>query len=363
VWLDYLRRRMTRSGELATMVADGLRGTTCNPTIFEHVIAGSADYDNVLAEFAASSATDRQILDALVIRDVQDAADVFREIYDESDGVDGFVSVDVAPGLARSTNALIAEARRLWRVANRRNLMVKIPGTRAALPAIERCLRDGINVNVTLLYSVDQYCAAATTYMRALEARVLAGQPLDRVASAASIFVSPVDSEVDRRIDARGGDLTALRGLAAIANARLVYASYVDIAHSDRWMALDARGAKLQRPLWACTAARTSASSELAYVESLIATDTITSVPPRTLRALREDGVAAQTPFGDVSDARRIMTALARGGIDFADVSRVLEEGGIWRFNRSVDKLLRVIAHKRKILAGHPLNFFSYQMP
>ncbi len=204
VWLDSLRRGMTRSGELAGMVADGLRGMTSNQTIFEQALAGSADYDDALIALTPSSATDREIFEALAIQDVQAAADVFRDEYDETEGADGFVSLEVSPDLARDTESSVAKARRLWRGVDRPNVMIKIPGTREGWPAIERCLRDGININITLLFSLEHYQAVAEAYLRGLEARRAAGQPIDRVASAASIFVSRVDTEVDKRIAAKG---------------------------------------------------------------------------------------------------------------------------------------------------------------
>lgn len=350
VWLDYLRRGMTRSGELAEMVADGLRGMTSNQTIFEQAIAGSADYDDALIEPTASHATDREIFEGLAIRDVREAADVFRDVYDETDGADGFVSIEVSPLLARDTEGSIAEARRLWQSVDRPNVMIKIPGTREGWPAIERCLREGININITLLFSLEHYNAVAEAYLRALEARVAAGQPIDRVASAASLFVSRVDTEVDKRIAAKGGALTALRGRIAIANARLVYASFVDIIHGARWKSLEARGAKVQRPLWASTGTKNAAYSDVLYVESLIGSETITTVPPETLRLFEDHGVVEQTLPGDVSGARQIMSALASGGIDFADVNRTLEEEGIGKFTKSLEKLLGVIVDKRKSL-------------
>ncbi|MEO5814089.1 MAG: transaldolase [Gemmatimonadaceae bacterium] len=350
VWLDYLRRGMTRSGELAGMVADGLRGMTSNQTIFEQAIAGSADYDDALMKLTDSCATDREMFEALAITDVQEAADVFRDVYDEADGADGFVSIEVSPELARDTEGSIAEARRLWRGVDRPNVMIKIPGTREGWPAIERCLRDGININITLLFSLEHYDAVADAYLRALEARVAMGQPIDRVASAASLFVSRVDTEVDKRIAAKGDALAALSGRVAVANARLVYASFVDITRGPRWKALEAQGAKVQRPLWASTGTKNAAYSDVLYVESLIGAGTITTVPPETLRLFQDHGVIEQTLPGDVADAQRTMRALASGGIDFADVNRTLEEEGIGKFTKSLEKLLAVIADKRQLL-------------
>jgi transaldolase / glucose-6-phosphate isomerase len=352
VWLDYLRRGMTRSGELAAMIADGLRGMTSNPTIFEHAIAGGADYDEALAELAASRATDREVFEALAVQDVREAADAFRRVYDETDGGDGFVSIEVSPELARDTEGSIAEARRLWRAVDRPNVMVKIPGTREGWPAIERCLREGININITLLFSLEHYRAVAEAYLRALEARVADGRPVDRVASAASLFVSRVDTEVDKRIEAKGGPLSALAGKVAIANARLVYGAFLEITRGTRWRALAAHGAKAQRPLWASTGTKNSAYSDLRYVEALIGPGTITTVPPDTLRLFEDHGVVERTLPGDAGDARRTMLALESGGIDFADVNRTLEEEAIGKFNRSFEKLLGVIGEKRRALVA-----------
>lgn len=351
VWLDYLRRGMTRSGELAEMIAGGLRGMTSNPTIFEHAIVGSADYDDALRDSAAR-ATDRAVFEALAVQDVQEAADAFRPVYDATDGGDGFVSIEVSPKLARDTEGSIAEARRLWRAVDRPNVMIKIPGTREGWPAIERCLREGININITLLFSVEHYQAVADAYVHALEARVAEGHPIDRVASVASLFVSRVDTEVDKRIEANGGALATLRGRVAIANARLVYAAFVDLTRSARWRSLEARGAKVQRPLWASTGTKNPAYSDVLYVESLIGPGTITTVPPDTLRLFEDHGVVERTLPGDLNGARRTVQALDRGGIDFADVNRKLEDEGIAKFNRSFEKLLGAIAEKRSGLVA-----------
>ncbi|HJP86823.1 MAG TPA: transaldolase family protein [Gemmatimonadaceae bacterium] len=357
VWLNCFHRDMIRSGELSALVADGLAGLTCNPTIFSHVTAGISDYDNIIGAYASSTATDRQILDAIVTRDVQDAADVFLRTYESTAGADGFVSIDVAPGLARNANALIAEARRLWRAVDRPNVMIKIPGTREAWPAIERCVHDGINVNITLVCSVEQYRAAATALVRALDARIAMGQTLDRVASACSVFLAPIDREVNRRIDARGLSLTPVRGMAAIANAWLIYATYLDIAESARWKPLEERGAKLPRPVWVCASNGSEDNSGAHYAESLVAAGTVAAISPAALHSVHVPESPALSE--NIADAQRTMDALARGGINFADVCRTVIEGGVWTFNSSLDKLLGLIDHKRKILGGRTLNFFQ----
>lgn len=351
VWLDYLSRGMTRGGDLQAMIDDGLLGMTSNPTIFEHAIGGTADYDDELRQVASSSKTDREVFEALAIEDVREAADLFRRVYDSTEGGDGFVSLEVSPQLAHDTDRSVAEARRLWKAVDRPNVMIKIPGTREGWPAIERCLGEGININITLLFSVEHYQAVADAYLRALEARVARGQAIDRVASVASLFVSRVDTEVDKRLQRLGGALLELRGQVAIASARLAYATFLEMTRTDRWRALEAAGAKPQRLLWASTGTKNPEYSDVRYVESLIGPDTITTVPPETLKLFEEHGRISATLNDDtLSSARRVMAALADGGIDFADVNHTLEEEGIEKFVKSFDALLDVIAKKRRAL-------------
>ena len=326
---------------------------TSNPTIFEHAIGTSTDYDDELSQLASSSASDRDVFDKIAVEDVREATDVFRPVYDATNGADGFVSLEVSPTLARDTAGSIAEAQRLWKAVDRPNVMIKIPGTREGWPAIERCLRDGININITLLFSVEYYSAVAEAYLRALEARVEAGQPIDRLASVASVFVSRVDTEVDKRIEAKGGALMDLRGTIAVASARLAYAKYLEITQSARWRALAAKGARPQRLLWASTGTKNPKYSDVLYVDSLIGPDTISTEPPETLKLFEDHGKVVRTLAGDtVTPARRAMDALAKGGIDYADVNRVLEAEAIEKFDTSYKKLLAVIGEKRKTLAS-----------
>lgn len=352
VWLDYLSRGMTRSGGLQALIDGGLRGMTSNPTIFEHAIGGTADYDNELTKLASSHKTDREVFETLAIEDVREAADLFRPVYDLTNGRDGFVSLEVSPQLAHDTDRSIAEARRLWMAVDRPNVMIKIPGTREGWPAIERCLGEGMNINITLLFSVEHYQAVADAYVRALEARVERGQSIDRVASVASLFVSRVDTEVDRRIQALGGSLLELRGQVAIASAQLAYATFLEITRTARWRALEVKGAKTQRLLWASTGTKNPQYSDVVYVESLIGPDTITTIPPDTLKLFDDHGRISRTLGDDTaaSSARRVIHALAKGGIDFADVNHTLEEEGIEKFIKSFDALLDVIAKKRRAL-------------
>jgi transaldolase len=350
VWLDYLHRDMTRSGALERMVHDGLRGVTSNPTIFEHALSTGSAYDRRLAELADSAFSDRAVYETLAIEDVQEAADVLHTVYRDTDGADGFVSLEVSPDVARDATATVVEARRLWQSVNRPNVMIKIPGTREAWPAIERSLRDGININVTLLFSIEHYEAVADAYVRALEARVAQGLPIANVASAASLFVSRVDSEIDQRIDATAGALASLRGRTAIANAQLVYARFLERLDSPRWKALQARGARPQRPLWASTGTKDPAYSDIRYVQALIGSQTITTVPPDTLRLFEDHGVAERSLPGDSFRARRTMNAIAAAGIRFSDVNLLLEEDGLAKFARSLSAMLAVIHEKRAVL-------------
>lgn len=351
VWLDYLSRGMTRSGDLQALIDDGLRGMTSNPTIFEHAIGGTADYDDELTKLASSPKTDREVFETLAIEDVREAADLFRPVYDSTDGGDGFVSLEVSPQLAHDTDRSVTEARRLWKAVDRPNVMIKIPGTREGWPAIERCLGEGININITLLFSVEHYQAVADAYVRALEARVERGQSIDRVASVASLFVSRVDTEVDERIQAQGGSLLELRGKVAIASAQVAYATFLEITRTARWRALEVKGARPQRLLWASTGTKNRQYSDVLYVESLIGPDTITTVPPDTLKLFDDHGRIARTLGDDAAaSAQRVMDALTSGGIDFADVNHTLEEEGIEKFIKSFDALLDLIAKKRRAL-------------
>jgi transaldolase len=352
VWLDYLHRQMTRSGELRALIDDGLRGMTSNPTIFEHAIGESGDYVADIANLALSARTDREIFETLAIKDVRDAADVFRHVYDSTGGGDGFVSIEVSPTLARDTLGSVNEARRLWKAVNRPNVMIKIPGNHEGWPAIEQCLAEGININITLLFSVEHYRAVAEAYLRALETRLEHSQSVDTLASVASVFVSRVDTEVDKRLQAHGDSLLALRGKVAIASARLAYAKFLEITHSARWQALEAKGAKKQRLLWASTGTKNPEYSDVLYVESLIGPDTIVTVPPETLKLFEHHGTIAQALGDDqMRDAQRVMDAIADGGVDFRDVNRTLEEDGIEKFVTSLDGVLRVIAAKRDALS------------
>lgn len=325
---------------------------TSNPTIFEQAIAGSSDYDDELMSLAPSPISDFAVFERLATGDVRQAADLFRPVYDATDGGDGFVSLEVSPTLARDTDRTIAEARRLWAEVDRPNLMIKVPGTKEGWPAIERLLTEGINVNITLLFSLEHYRQVAEAYVRALEARRRAGKSVDRLASVASFFVSRVDTECDRRIEAKGGPLLDLRGKVAIANAQLAYAWFRDHLESSAWQRLASAGARPQRLLWASTGTKNPGYSDVLYVDSLIGPDTINTMPPATLRLFEDHGAVERTLPEDVSEAHLIMERLAAGGVDVDDVTRVLEDDGIEKFAKSFEALLGVIASKRKALVA-----------
>jgi len=349
VWLDYLHRHLTRSGELAALIADGLRGMTSNPTIFEKAIGGSTDYDDDLEKAGSTETSDRAAFETLAVQDVREAADLFRSVYDSTGGADGFVSLEVAPDVARDTEGSVREARRLWKAVDRPNVMIKIPGTREGWPAIERCLEEGININITLLFTVEHYQAVAEAFLRALESRVSRQAPIDRVASVASFFLSRVDTEVDKRIEATGqASLRPLRGKAAVASARLAYVVFTELTESARWRALAAKGARPQRLLWASTGTKNPEYSDVMYVESLIGRDTIATLPPETLTKFEDHGrVSNALDRASATGARQLMDALAAAGIDFGDVNRTLEKEGIDKFGKSFNELMQAVARKR----------------
>jgi transaldolase len=356
VWLDDLNWRMIRSGELRALIDNGLRGITSNPTTFENAIAGSTEYDDQLNKLSISPQTDREVYEILALRDVREAADLFRPVYDATDGTDGFVSLEVSPGVARDTEGTVKEARRLWKALDRPNTMIKIPGTWEGWPAVERCLLEGININITLLFSVQHYRAVMESWLRALEARVEHGQSIQHIASVASFFISRIDTEVDKRIRARGGSLLPLQGKAAIAAAQRAYEIFEALAQSARWRRLEVEGANIQRLLWASTGTKNPAYSDVVYVESLIAPHTIATVPPQTLRLFEDHGVIARQLGPDTRNASdRVLDTLSRAGIDLTDVNSTLEEEAIEKFTNSFDRLLQIIEHKRKAFAREVL--------
>ena len=352
-WLDNLRRDWIRSGELARWVERGVRGVTSNPSIFQKAIEGQEVYDE---EFAATINGGGSVEDAywqVVTTDISDALAVLRPVYDDSDGADGFVSVEVAPNLARDTAGTTAAARRLHADIDQPNLFVKIPGTAEGLPAIRQVIADGKSVNITLLFSLQRYDEVIEAYLSGLEA---AEGSLAPIASVASFFVSRVDTEVDKRLDAIGTEAAlALRGKAAVANAQLAYQLFVDRFSGDRWEALAARGARVQRPLWASTSTKNPDYSPTLYVDELVGPDTVNTLAPASIDALREGGGAglrANSVADDPAGARKVMDALADAGVDFGDVTDTLEREGVSSFAESYKDALATLERRIKELTA-----------
>lgn len=353
-WLDNLQRSYLTSGELATLRDRGVRGLTSNPSIFQKAIQGSADYDDQFRSLVASGVP---VVDAywqMVFADIHGACDVLSRVYDHTEGHDGYVSVEVDPALAHDGPRTTAAARHLHEQLRRRNLMVKIPATVEGLAAIEEMIAEGRNVNVTLIFSLERHEAVMNAYLTGLER--LAADPaadLSRVASVASFFISRVDVEVDRRLEAIGTtDALALRGRAAVAQAKLAYRRFTETFSGPRWDALAARGARVQRPLWASTGRKNPAYSDVLYVDELIGPDTVNTLPDDTLAAFSDHGTLARTVDVDVDDADRVWRALADVGVDMDDVSDQLEREGVTAFVRSFDDLIQTLELKAAELRG-----------
>ncbi|MDQ2892964.1 MAG: transaldolase [Pseudomonadota bacterium] len=361
VWLDFVDRTFLAEGGLKQLVdQDGLTGVTSNPSIFEKAMGHGDAYDAALAEFdkANPDASTMARYEHLAIQDIQAAADTLRPVYDKLDAKDGYVSLEVSPYLANDTDATIAEAAKLWAAVDRPNLMIKIPGTAAGVPAIASTIDAGINVNVTLLFAVEAYKAVAMAYVEGLEKRAARGEPIDRIASVASFFVSRIDGKIDDKIaqfKQRGGDdanaLDALRGKVAIANAKVAYAWYQDFVTSNRWQALAAKGAMPQRSLWASTSTKDPSYPDTLYVDSLIGADTINTIPPKTMDAFRDHGTLADTLTQDVDAARHVLTETERLGLDLDGVTGALVREGVASFAKSFDDLLGSIAAKHPAAA------------
>jgi transaldolase len=346
-WLDDLSRRMILSGELAELVEQGVRGVTANPATFAKAIIGGADYDPVITGAAASGLDVAQTYERIVTSDVRDACDIFAAAYRAAGGLDGYVSLEVSPYLAHDTARSIAEAKRLWKAVGRPNLFIKIPGTIEGVPAIEECLFEGLNINITLLFSVERYEAVAEAYLKALERRAAAGLPLSGIASVASFFLSRIDVLVDQLLQKQAAAAAPLAGKAAVANAKLAYQSFMRLFAGPRWEALAAKGAQVQRLLWASTGTKNPAYPELMYVEPLIGRPTVNTMPLNTIKAFLDHGTVRDTVEEGVDEARRVMAELSRIGVDFAAVARRLEDEGVQKFIEPFDELMRHIAGKR----------------
>jgi len=351
VWLDFVDRKFLAEGGLTRLVEhDNLTGVTSNPSIFEKAMGHGDAYDASLAEYdrAHPGAATIDRYEHLAIEDIKVAADILRPVYDRLDAKDGYVSLEVSPYISDDTDATIAEAQKLWAAVDRPNLMIKIPGTLAGAPAISATIAAGINVNVTLLFALDAYIRVAEAYATGLEERVRQGQPIDRIASVASFFVSRIDGVIDKAIDDLGTDeAKAIRGQVAIANAKLAYQWYLEFLESDRWQALAAKGAQPQRLLWASTGTKDKAYRDTLYVDTLIGRDTVNTMPPATMDAFRERGTVAPSLTQDVDAARHVLAEAERLGLDLDGVTGRLVEQGVAAFVKSFDDLLASIAAKQ----------------
>jgi transaldolase len=352
VWIDFLSRDLLRSGELERrMRDDAVVGVTSNPTIFQKAISAGNAYDEQLREVLEEERDPKEIFLRLAIKDVGDALDLLRPVWDEGKGQDGYVSLEVDPNLASDTAGTIEEAQRLHETIDRPNLFVKIPATKEGLPAIEEMIARGRSINVTLIFSLDRYAEVAEAYIRGLERLVEAGGDPGTVASVASFFVSRVDTEADRRLDEIGGH-DELKGKLAIANAKLAYQRYKEIFAGDRWEALSSKGATTQRCLWASTSTKNPAYRDVMYVEELIGPKTVNTMPDETIEAFQDHGEVALTLEQEIDEAKRVFEQIEQAGVDYADVTDTLEREGVEKFADSFAELLEGIRAKSGELAA-----------
>jgi transaldolase len=347
-WIDNITRPGIRGGELAGLVAKGIRGVTSNPTIFQKAIAGGDAYDEQFADLIKAHSVEDAYW-GLVVQDIEEALDILRPVYDEDPGGDGFVSIEVAPALARDTEATIKSARYFHERINRPNLFVKIPATAEGIPAIRQMVAEGRNINITLIFGIERYGEVIEAYLAGLES--VEGD-LSGVASVASFFISRVDTEVDRRLEAIGtDDALALRGKAAVAQGKLAYALFRQRFAGPRWEALAARGARVQRPLWASTSTKNPAYPDLLYVDNLIGPDTVNTMPDATVAAFLDHGTLARTVDVDVDEARRTLEQIEAVGISMEDVAATLEDEGVAAFVKSFDELVQSLQDKASALS------------
>jgi transaldolase len=351
MWIDFISRDALASGELARLIESGVRGLTSNPAIFEKAISGSTIYDADIAALAAEGGSAQDIYEGLAVADIVSAADLLRPVYDETAGLDGYASLEVSPELAYDTDGTIAEAKRLFASVARPNVMIKIPGTPEGIPAIAESIGSGININVTLLFGLDAYEAAAHAYLDGLTALARAGGDLSRIASVASFFVSRVDTSVDTQLAGHPRE-TELRGKAAIANARLAYARFQEIFSGPRWAALAVQGARVQRPLWASTSTKDPAYPDTMYVDSLIGPHTVNTIPLQTLEAFVDHGRLAETVTEGVAEAAQLMNELATVGIDMEQVTADLLRDGVKAFADAFAKLKAGLERKAVSLSS-----------
>jgi transaldolase / glucose-6-phosphate isomerase len=363
IWLDYIRRDLLTSGELKRLIdEDGLRGMTSNPTIFEKAIAGSNLYVDILKSLESKRDLDAGgRYEALAVRDIQDAADILRPVYDSTKQRDGYVSLEVSQHLARDTQGTLNEARRLWKAVGRENVMIKVPGTAEGIPAFQQLISEGININVTLLFAQQVYIEVAEAYITGLEQLAARGGNVAKIASVASFFISRIDNAVDALIDAKlkstkdphqQQQLKSVLGKVAIANGKLAYQDYLRIFGADRWKKLAAKGGQTQRVLWASTSTKNPAYSDVMYVDELVGQDTVNTLPPATLEAYRDHGHPRASLTEDIPAAEQTMKTLAQVGISIDEVTDKLTEDGVRLFAEAFDKLMKVVEKSTASQAG-----------
>jgi transaldolase len=357
IWLDYISRSLITSGELQSLLDAGVRGMTSNPTIFEKAITGSLDYDDSIKRLVQRGKSIEEIYSALTLEDIQKAADLMRPIYNQSEGGDGYVSLEVNPNLAHDTQSTLEEAQSLWKLVDRPNLMIKIPGTREGIPATTQAIAAGINVNVTLIFSIDRYIEVLEAFMIGIEKRLSNGLPIEHIASVASFFISRIDSKVDNRLaelikndNTDAGRAEELQGRAAVANARLSYSHFLQTLESERYKGLLSKGAHIQRPLWASTSTKNPSYPDIKYVQELIAPNTVNTLPLATLLAFLDHGDPGITIEQQLEHEIWVLESLAELGIDMPAITNELEEEGVAAFVKSFESLLRSIEIKHHVL-------------
>lgn len=354
VWLDFTQRSLIRSGDLQDYVEKGATGVTSNPAIFEKAIADSNDYDEQMAQLAEAGKSPDQIYEALTVEDAREATDVLRPIYDRTNGMDGFFSLEVQPHLAHDKQGSIAAAQRLFKLVDRPNLMIKIPATEEGYGAIQEAITEGININITLMFSLGQYERVAEAYISGLERRLANGYEIAHITSVASFFVSRVDTKVDKLLEEmQSPEANLLKGKIGIANAKIAYQRFKEIFHSPRWSHLEERGGRIQRVLYGSTGTKDPNYSDVMYIENLIGPDTINTVPRETLAAFMDHGKVALTLEENLDRARAELGQLAELGIDLEEIGAQLLDEGIQKFNEPYDSLLKGIAEKSAELIAH----------
>ena len=357
VWYDNMSRALLDSGEMQALIDDGVVGVTSNPSIFEKAIAQSSDYDDAIRELVQAGKSTNDIYEALALEDIGEAADLLRSVYDKTNSGDGYVSLEVNPKLAHDTEGTIAEARRLFNALNRPNIMIKVPATPEGIPAIKTLTADGLNINITLIFSLSSYEDVMNAYISGLEQRLAVGQDISKIHSVASFFVSRVDTAVDNALEEVGNE--NLQGKIAVANAKIAYARFQQVFGHDRWQAVAEKGGNAQRPLWASTSTKNPNYPDTLYVDNLIGSNTVNTMPPATIDAFKDHGTLAQTLTEGVEDAAGQLDALAQAGVDLDQVTDQLQIDGVNAFAKSFESLMESIADKRAAILAETNGVFA----